>query len=138
MLIYSHDLRNFLYEKQITYATIYAEYHSEENFMVQFTCTTPIRESFDDVFHKSKKANLPRLSSINIFCKNKIPMDDHRSINRYFLENQKFLNLQKPLNILLKICNSHIIFEKNYIFEVSISKNKNQFRRMRTVVAHWT
>jgi len=49
----------------------------------------------------------------------------------------KFLNFQKPFNLLMKICNGHIFFEINYIFEVSISKNKNQFRRIRTVVSHW-
>jgi len=48
----------------------------------------------------------------------------------------KFLNFQTPLNLLMKICNGHIFFEKNYIFEVSIWKN-NQFRRIRTVVALW-
>jgi len=67
--------------------------------------------------------------------------------NRYFFRNSKlfrkyfkalkFLNFQKPLNLLIKISNGHTFFEKNYIFEVSISKNKNQFRRTRTVVTHW-
>jgi len=72
-------------------------------------------------------------------------MDDNSSINRYFLEIQncfenisvlKFLNFQKPLNLLMKICNGHIFFEKIYFFKVSILKNKDQFRRIRTVVTH--
>jgi len=52
---------------------------------------------------------------------------------RKYFEALKFLNFQKPLNLLIKICNGHFFFEKNYIFEVSISKNRNQFRRIRTV-----
>jgi len=41
------------------------------------------------------------------------------------------LNFQKPLNLLMKICNGHF-FKKNYIFEVSISKNKNCCRPLGT------
>jgi len=44
---------------------------------------------------------------------------------RKYFEVLKFLNFQKPLNLLIKISKGHIFFEKNYIFEVSISKNKN-------------
>jgi len=66
------------------------------------------------------------------------PMNDNSSINRYFLEILffetvfrkyfevlKFLNFKKPLNLLMKICNGHIFFEK-------ITSSKFRFRKIRT------
>jgi len=49
-------------------------------------------------------------------------MDDNSSIKRYFLEIQnyfevlKFLDFQKPLNLLIKISNGHIFFWKKLHF----------------------
>ena len=55
-------------------------------------------------------------------------MYDNCSINRYFLEIQnylKILNLQKPLNFLMKISNGHVFLKKNLY-------SKIRFRRIRT------